>query len=389
MQYKDTIAVHKILKMKRRLRIIQGGTSAGKTIATLLILIDIAQSSKEKLVISIVSETMPHLRKGAMRDFLNIMEGHRYYKDLSWDVTNSIYTFETGSIIEFFSAESADKVRGPRRDILFENEANNMSFETHRQLALRTSKFIFIDFNPVEEFWVHTELIPYHEHDFLILTYKDNEALQEEIIKEIESNQHNKAFWQVFGLGLIGRREGIVYKDWKLIDEVPHEARLISYGGDYGYTNDPTAICAIYYLNGGYIIDEIAYTKGLSNRQIADILLAQKSAPFYPDSAEPKSNDEIRKYGITVIPANKGKGSVSQGIQFVQAQSISITKRSVNFIRDYRNYGFVIDKDGVITNELQHTFSHGMDAVRYGLQIKSNIEPRPVYEQPEYESPLS
>ena len=385
--YKNTTAVTKITSMKKRLRIIQGGTSAGKTIALLLILIHVAQSSKEKLTISIVSETMPHLRKGAMRDFLNIMEGHGYFKEDNWDRTNSIYTFETGSFIEFFSADSSDKVRGPRRDILFINECNNVGYETYRQLALRTNKIIYLDYNPVSEFWVHTELIPTHDHDFVILTYLDNEGLPDSIVQEIESNKGSKSFWQVYGLGLLGEAEGKIYKDWKIIDEVPHEARLISYGLDYGYTHDPTAIGRIYYLNGGYIIDEIAYQKGLLNKAIADILKAESPAPVYPDSAEPKSNAELRLYGLTVMDVNKGKGSVSQGIAFVQQQRISITKRSVNFIKDYRNYCWKTDADGKQLDEPDHTFSHAMDAVRYGLQIKSNVEVKPTYEQPAYESP--
>jgi len=155
---------------------------------------------------------------------------------------------------------------------------------------------------------------------------------------------------------------------------LPHEAKLTRYGLDYGYTNDPTAIVAIYYLNGGYIFDEIAFQKGLSNKQIADILNNCPSSMVIPDSAEPKSNDELKLYGLTVVPSKKGKGSVSQGIQYVQQQRCSITKRSINIIKEYRNYIFITDKDGKILNEPDHQFSHSMDAIRYGL---GNIEPEP------------
>ncbi len=177
-----------------------------------------------------------------------------------------------------------------------------------------------------------------------------------------------------------------MYSGWKIIDEVPHEARLISYGLDFGYKNDPTAICAIYYLNGGFIIDEITYTLGLFNKNIADILLAHATAPVIADSAEPKSIDELRLYGLTIISATKGKGSVSQGIAFVQQQRMSVTQRSVNFIKSYRNYIYKVDSDGKVTNDPDHHWSDGMDAVRYGLQIKQNLTPQPEYKQLPYES---
>lgn len=364
--YKRTTAVNKIIKCKKRIRVIQGGSSAGKTIAILLILIDIAQSQKGKLI-SVVSETIPHLKRGAIRDFLSIMEEHHYYKEANWNRTDYIYTFETGSKIEFFSADAPDKVRGPRRDILFINEANNVPFDTYTQLAIRTNEFIYLDYNPVSQFWVHDEVIPKQDHDFIILTYKDNEGLPESIVQEIESRKGNRYFWQVYGLGELGDSEGKIFNGWAMIDEIPHEARLERYGLDFGYSNDPSAIVAVYYYNGGYILDEILFQKGMSNKQIADTLLNQPKAMIVADSAEPKSIDEIRSYGLNCIPATKGQGSVSQGIQAVQAQQISVTKRSVNIIKEYRNYLWETDKEGRITNVPEHTWSHSMDAIRYAM----------------------
>ena len=348
---------------------IQGGSSAGKTIATLLLLIDTAQSSNGK-TISVVSESFPHLRKGAIKDFLSIMRNHGYYKDALWNKTESTYTFETGSRMEFFSADQPGKVRGPRRDILFVNEANEISYETFTQLSIRTNEYIFIDFNPVSEFWVHSEIIPSQEHDFAILTYRDNEGLSDAIVKDIESRKGNKYFWTVYGLGQIGEIEGRIYKDWQIIDEIPHEARLERRGLDFGYTNDPSALVAIYYWNGGYVLDEEMYRKGMNNKQIADLILnLQPQCMVLADSAEPKSIDEIRSYGVQILPAKKGPGSVQQGIQFVQGKRISVTKRSVNIIREYRNYMWKPDKDGIISKESppEHLYSHSMDAIRYGF----------------------
>ena len=368
MLFKRTTAVDKILSMKKRLKIIQGGSSAGKTIAILLIFIAKAQS-KGGYLSSVVSETLPHLKRGAIRDFLNIMESHHYYNEKNWNKTDYIYTFETGSKIEFFSADSSDKVRGPRRNgDLFMNECNNIPFETYTQLAIRTEGDIYLDYNPVSEFWVNTDIIPKLEHDFIILTYKDNEGLPDAIIKEIESRKDNKNFWDVYGLGILGSIDGKIYKDWKIIDEIPHEAKLERYGGDFGYSNDPTTIVAIYRFGDAFILDEITYQKGLSNKQIADILNNIEQSLSIFDSAEPKSIDEIRSYGVSILPAQKGPGSINQGIAKVQAQRIFVTSRSVNIIREYRNYLWRTDNNGKILNIPEAGFDHTMDAIRYGLE---------------------
>jgi len=376
MAYIKTTALKKILALKKRLRIVQGGSSAGKTLAILLILIDIAQSTKNKLI-SVVSESFPHLRRGAIRDFLNIMQEQNYYKDEFWSRTDFIYTFETGSKIEFFSTDQPGKVRGPRRNILFINEANNINYETYTQLVIRTDEVIFVDYNPVASFFIHEEIIPKLEHDFLILTYKDNEALPETVVKELESRQSNKGFWDVYGLGQLGTSEGRIYTDWKTIDEVPHEARLVRYGLDFGYTNDPTASVGIYQWNNAFIVDEVIYQKGLSNRQIADVFLTMPRALIIADSAEPKSIDEIKGYGLSVLPSMKGAGSVNQGIQYVQNQRIFITKRSVNALKEYRNYLWLIDKNGKVVNEPSPIWNHAMDSVRYSLESLKATAPRP------------
>lgn len=340
--------------------------SAGKTIALLLILIDIAQSNKNKMI-SVVSETIPHLKRGAIRDFLNIMKAHRYYDDNRWNKTDYMYEFETGSKMEFFSADSQDKVRGPRRDILFINEANNIDYDTYTQLSIRTNETIYIDFNPVSEFWVHTELIPNIPNDFIIVTYQDNEALPASIVQELEQRKNNKYFWTVYGLGQIGEVEEKIYKDWLFIEEIPHEARLVRYGLDFGYTNDPTSLIAVYEYNRGYILDEIIYQKGMSNKQIADTIKNSQQALVIADSAEPKSIDEIRSYGINIIASEKGADSVKNGISFVQEQRISVTKRSLNLIKEYRNYFWIKDKNGKVINEPNEGFDHGLDAVRYAI----------------------
>ena len=164
------------------------------------------------------------------------------------------------------------KVRGPRRDILFINEANNIPYETYDQLSIRTRQVIWLDYNPTHEYWYYTDVAPHFEHDFLTLTYKDNEALDPAIVQEIESHKHNVNWWKVYGLGQLGEVESRIYKDWAIIDEIPHEARLERRGLDFGYSNDPAALVDIYKYNGGIILDERFYQRGMSNRAIADYI---------------------------------------------------------------------------------------------------------------------
>lgn len=368
MQFSITTATKKILALKKRIRAIQGGTSASKTVSIVLYLINKAQS-EDNLVISIVSESLPHLRRGAMQDFLLIMENHNYFKDSRWNKSEFTYQFETGSKIEFFSVDQPEKVKGARRDILFINEANNIPFETFNQLEVRTKNEVWLDWNPTNSFWFYDELLGKRDDiDHIILTYKDNEALDENIVKTLELRKGNKNWWKVYGEGQLGEVEGKIYKDWQIIDNIPHEARLERYGLDFGYSNDPTAIVGVYKYNGGFILDEVCYQKGLSNKQIADIFNNIPKALIKADSAEPKSIDEIKGYGLSVLPAHKGVGSVNQGIQFVQDQKISITKSSINLIKEYRNYLWQTDKDGKVINTPEQGFDHLMDAIRYALE---------------------
>jgi phage terminase large subunit len=380
MLFQMTTATKKLLKLNKRIRGVSGGTAASKTISILLWCIQYAQTTENELI-SVVSESFPHLKRGVIRDFLNIMETHKYYKDKLWNRSDYIYTFESGSKIEFFSADQPGKVRGPRREVLFINEANNIPYETYTQLEVRTRKIIWLDWNPVSEFWWYSEVVPNQDVDFLTLTYKDNEALDQSIIEAIESRKHNKNWWKVYGLGELGDVEGKIYSNWQIIDEIPHEARLERYGLDFGYTSDPSAVVAVYKYNNAYILDEILYRKGLTNSQIAEVIKSQPYALTIADSAEPKSIDEMQLLGVGILPSTKGPGSVLQGIQLVQDQKISVTKRSINLLKEYRNYLWKTDKNGNIINEPETFFNHAMDALRYPITNLGHIQERN-YRQP-------
>lgn len=372
MNFVDVTATKKIFALRKRLRFVCGGTSASKTISILVWCIDRAlayppANDGETELISVVSESYPHLRLGAITDFENIMRARGYWDDACWNKTISTYTFPTGSKLEFFSTDSG-KAHGPRRDILFVNEGNNIEYKIFDQLRVRTKKIIWMDWNPSNEFYYYTELKDTVDHDFLTLTYKDNEALDPEIVEDIESHKGNRNWWLVYGLGQLGEVEGKIYKGWTIIDEIPHEARLERRGLDFGYSNDPTALVDVYSYNGGYILDEQLYQKGMSNKRIADFIGNLDRVLTVADSAEPKSIDEIKEYGVLVLPANKGQGSVNQGISYLQDQKVSMTKRSVNLIKEYRNYLWKADKDGNILTVPEGGLDHALDAVRYAME---------------------
>ena len=383
--FQDTTSTKKIFSLKKRIRAVSGGTSASKTISIIVWLIDYAQTSKEE-ILTVVAESYPHLNLGAMRDFKSVMISHGYWEDKRWNESSHTYTFPGKTILEFISFDKFGKAHGPRRDILFINEANNIPYHIADQLITRTRKIVWMDWNPSEEFWFYTNIQGKRDDvDFITLTYKDNEALDDVTIKEIESHKDNVQWWQVYGLGQLGEVQGRIYTGWQIVDSIPHEARLVRRGMDFGYSVDPTVIIDCYEYNGGFILDEICYQKGLSNKSIADLLLAKNGSILtIADSAEPKSIDEIRNYGVNIIGATKGPGSVYQGIQYVQAQKISVTATSVKTIKAYRNYMNRLDKrTGLFLNEPDdsiHEWSNPMDAIRYSFSsyvntVEESFEP--------------
>lgn len=386
--YVITTATKKIAAMTKRIRAIQGGTSAGKTVATIEVLIDLAQRDETPTITSIVSESFPHLKRGAMLDFTSIMQQQGYFQDKRWNKTDYVYTFPNGSKIEFFSVDQPGKVRGPRRDRLFINEANNVPYETFDQLEVRTKEFVILDWNPVSDFWFYDKVANRPDVEHIILTYLDNEALDDRIIASIEQRKDRKGWWQVYGLGQLGEVEGKIYTGWEIIDELPHQARLERRGLDFGYTNDPTAIVDVFRYNGGFIWDEVLYGRGFSNKKIADTILAQPHANVLTiaDSAEPKSIDEIKGYGVNIIGAEKGKDSVLNTIQLVQDQKISVTKRSINIIKEYRNFLWETDKDGKVLNVPEREFKHSMDAGGYAM---ASIIKKPVFKMPQASAPAA
>lgn len=346
----------------------RGSTGAGKTVGIVMWDIDYAQSNKKK-VIDVVSESYPHLEQGVMRDFKNIMIERQYWKDSRWNESKHIYTFETGSTIQFQSYDKLGKAHGPRRDVLHLNEANWLPWDVVDQLITRTRDAVWCEYNPSSEFWMHTEVIGRREDvESLKLVYLDNEGLTDSERAEIESHKNNLRWWRVYGQGELGEVEGRIYTGWQIIQEIPHEARLEGYGLDFGYDPDPAAIVAVYWYNGGYILDEILYAREVDNPTLAKMFKNLPYGLIVADSAEPKSIKEISAFAVNIIGAEKGKESVRYGIKTLQNQRISVTEKSVNLIKEYRNYFQAVDRQ--TNNAIMGKYDgecHALDAARYKL----------------------
>lgn len=365
--FSDTSARRKIWALTKRIRAVKGGTSASKTISIMCWHIDYCQQKRNTPTIStIASETYPHLEGGVIRDFKSLMKDRGYWNEDRWNATKHFYTFETGNVLEFTSVDTYGKAHGPRRDTLWLNECQYLPWVIVDQLIIRTRQIVWMDWNPTEAFWFHEELLPHRpdEIDYITLNYKDNEVLDEITIREIESHKHDANWWQVYGLGEEGELQTRIYTNWGFLDEIPADARLKGKGLDFGYTNDPTALIDLYEWNDCYIIDEQLFEKGLFNSDIAKTI-GKNTVLTVADSAEPKSIAEIAQYGVNIIGSKKGKGSISHGIDSVKSKKIFVTKRSLNVIKEYRNYIYIKDDTGKITNEPRDLFNHSMDAIRY------------------------
>lgn len=377
MSFKLTTSLKKIKKLNKRIKVIQGGSSAGKTIAILILLIDKCIKTPN-LEVSVVSESIPHLRRGANKDFLKIMKETNRFIASHYNKTLLRYEFSNGSYIEFFSADDPDKLRGGRRNILYLNEANNIHYEAYMQLEIRTDGEIFLDFNPTSKFWAHSEVLTQDNSEHLVLTYKDNEALSQEIIQALEMNRvkaETSTYWEnwckVYLDGEIGSVEGTIFSDYEIIDKIPEEARLLGHGLDFGYSQDPCALVSIYKYNDDIIVDEIIYQTGLLNSELSSMIKQfEVKGEIFADSAEPKSIQELKRLGHQVKPVEKGKDSVNYGIQILQQKHMYVTKRSTNILNEFSKYMWKKNRDGGYDTTPIDAYNHACDALRYVAMSK-------------------
>ena len=347
----------------------QGGTSSGKTYSILQVLCLKAIEQPDQ-VISVVGQDVPNLKSGALRDMQSIVASSTDIQ--SWikgyNASDRIFTFHNGSIIEFKSYQDSQDAKSGKRDYFFLNEANGISFEIYSELAMRTKKKVYIDYNPNARFWVHDKLIGKEGTELIISDHRHNPFLPDIIRKKIEALRNDdEELWKVYARGVTGKIEGLIYRNWGTIGTIPTEAQLIGMGLDFGFTNDPTACVMVYRYNGELIIDELLYHKGYTNQDIAQYFTQSginKSVSIIADSAEPKSIEELRRMGWRVEGANKGKDSILNGIDILKRFRFSVTSRSSNLIKELNAYKWK-EKDGNATNVPIDSFNHGMDALRY------------------------
>ena len=349
----------------------QGGTRSGKTYNILLWIIFSYCEKNTGKIITICRKTYPALRGTVMRDFLTILKDHEIYSEEDHSKTASEYSLN-GNLIEFISLDMSQKIRGRKRDLLFCNEANELTFEDWQQLLFRTTGRSIMDYNPSEEWhWIYDKVLTRSDVDFFQTTYKDNPFLGDGIKQEIERLKDiDENYWRVYGLGERGQSRSLVYT-FSTIKEIPREAKLVSYGLDFGFSNDPTSLVRTYILDDNMYVDELIYRTGMTNQDIANemkVLGLDKANEVYADSAEPKSIEEIYRMGWNVKPTIKG--SINIGIDIIRRYRLHATERSYNLIKELRNYKYIEDKNGQITNKPVDNFNHALDALRYSVVNK-------------------
>lgn len=359
----------------KRYLVVQGGMRASKTYTILMLIISWCQINADKIA-TVASISYPHLSRGAIRDFQSIMKNAGIWEPERWNQSSKIYTFGNGTILEFISTDNMS-AHGPARDLLFVNEANDMDIETFRNLAFRTTGKIIVDYNPTHEFWAHTWLLKDEKDntDFIVLTYKDNEALADTIRQAIESRMPKKGekpsnWWVVYGLGQIGSLEGNVYSGWRKATEADYEnARLIRYGLDFGFSNDETGMVAIYETEKDeLIIEQKIFKTGILGSQYGNELRnagIDASVLIVADSARPEIIAEIKAQGFRIIGADKNAGSVLRGIDRVKQRAIIYDGKDLE--REYLSYAWRKKRTGEVLDEPQDGNDHLMDALRYAI----------------------
>lgn len=361
----------------------QGGSGAGKTYSIMQVLC-LKAIEKSDLVITVVGQDVPNLKSGALRDMQSIVASSPEIQ--SWikgyNASDRIFTFHNGSIIEFKSYQDSQDAKSGKRDYFFLNEANGISFEIYSELAMRTKKQVYIDYNPNARFWVHDKLIGKEGTELIISDHRHNPFLPDVIRKKIEAlREDDEELWKVYARGMTGKIEGLIYRNWGTIGTIPSDAEVIGMGLDFGFTNDPTACVMVYRYNGELIIDELLYHKGYTNQDISVYFTqsgVSKSVSIVADSAEPKSIEELRRMGWRIEGANKGKDSILNGIDILKRFRINVTNRSANLIKELNAYKWK-EKDGNATNVPIDSFNHGMDALRYLALNKLAEKNRGIY----------
>ena len=355
----------------------QGGSSSSKTFSILQLLTTIALG--RKVTIDIAGESVPHLKRGVLRDLPFVFDQFGLNFDLMINRTDNFVKFENGSLINLIALDNPGKARGSRRDILFINEANLIPYETASQLLIRTHELTFIDYNPTNAFWVHNEIIPNNPDRAILIksTYLDNQFLPKNEIAELESRKGdgNNNFWRVYGLGELGVAEGLVFENVNprtITDEELSTFDVIYQGIDWGYIHPFVFIKCCYDDENKklYVFDEV-HSSRLSYQEQRD-KVREKCVYGYiiADSANPQSCDDFWEEGFDIRPAHKPPGSRDFGYRWLQSLNEIVIDpvRCPNTLQEFLTMEYLKDKDGNYINDYPKIRDDGIDAIRYAMQ---------------------
>lgn len=367
LKIRTNVVYRHLVNSQKKIIVEQGGTRSGKTYNILLWIIYEYCTNNKKKVITICRKSYPSLRATVLRDFLDILKQHKMYSELFHNKSNSEYNL-LGNLIEFISLDQPQKIRGRKRDLLFINEANELYFEDWQQLIFRTQERIIMDFNPSDEYhWIYDKVLPRVDCDFYKTTYLDNPFIEDAIKLEIERlKDTDEQYWQIYGLGERTASRSTIFK-YTEVDIIPYDAKLIAYGMDFGYSNDPSTLVSVYTLEHNLYIKEHLYRTQMTTNDINEFLKKEllSNNPIYADSSEPRLIRELRTMGHNIFPSMKGKDSINAGIDLLKRYKIHILSSSNNAIQEFRNYKWREDKSGRLTNVPEDKHNHIIDPCRY------------------------
>ena len=350
----------------------QGGTRSGKTYNILLWVIFYYSTRETNKTITICRKTFPSLRASVMRDFFEILRANDLYNE-SYHNRSSHEYYLNGNLVEFISLDQPQKIRGRKRNLLYINEANELTFEDWQQLIMRTEDRAILDYNPSDAFhWIYDKVVTRDDCDFHQTTYLDNPFLDSSIRNEIERlRDTDNDYWRIYGLGERGMSRATIFQYGQA--EIPSDATLLCHGLDWGYSNDPTALVAVYKSGDNLYVDELIYRTGMTNPDISNVLNSlglDRRTEIFADSAEPKSIEELHRMGWNVKPTQKGADSVIVGIDVLKRHKLFVTPRSSNLIKELQNYKWIEDKNSNLLNKPIDAFNHAIDALRYATYNK-------------------
>lgn len=367
---KSSWVLDRIKSSGKRNIVLEGGARSTKTYSALLYFIVDAFESQISKEYDIIRETLPALKASALKDFVAILKSYGIYDESAHNMSDHIYTLH-GSNFNFYSADDDQKLRGRKRNKVLLNEANELSVETYRQLAMRTTEQLVMDYNPSqEELWVYDQVIPRPDCEFIQCTYLDNPFLEQSIVDEIERfKTDDPEYWKIYGLGMRGKRQGLIFPNYRVVPEFPANCDDILYGIDFGF-NDPKVVVKLGRIGRTITIDELLYERGMVREDFVArmkqlIPTSERMKEQYADAADAESIEVIYRAGFNIHPADKSPGSVMFGIETMRGYDLCITAGSVNVLKDFKNYKWKTDKNGKVLDEPIHAFSHGPDAVRY------------------------